>query len=225
LKIQIQNINQNNMTFKSKLEKKIRIMLVEDHMLMRMGLVSATRIEPDMVVVAEAEDGRQALEYFHKHKPDVTIVDLRLPGMDGIELIKVLQKESPGAKTLVLTSYSGGDDVSRAIKSGASGYVTKNMPLQRVLEAVRVVYSGGQYIPSEIAGRLSERIHSELSARELEVLRLISKGRSNKEIASVLGIVEGTVKAHLTNIFSKIGAEDRTQAITIAIKRQILQLE
>lgn len=200
-------------------------MLVEDHMLMRMGLVSATRIEPDMVVVAEAEDGRQALEYFHKHKPDVTIVDLRLPGMDGIELIKVLQKESPGAKTLVLTSYSGGDDVSRAIQSGASGYVTKNMPLQRVLEAVRAVYAGGQYIPSEIAGRLSERIHSELSTRELEVLRLISKGRSNKEIASVLGIVEGTVKAHVTNIFNKIGAEDRTQAITIAMKRQILQLE
>jgi DNA-binding NarL/FixJ family response regulator len=213
------------MTLKSKLEKKIRIMLVEDHMLMRMGLVSATRIEPDMVVVAEAEDGRQALEYFHKHKPDVTIVDLRLPGMDGIELIKVLQKESPGAKTLVLTSYSGGDDVSRAIQSGASGYVTKNMPLQRVLEAVRAVYAGGQYIPSEIAGRLSERIHSELSTRELEVLRLISKGRSNKEIASVLGIVEGTVKAHVTNIFNKIGAEDRTQAITIAMKRQILQLE
>jgi DNA-binding NarL/FixJ family response regulator len=213
------------MTLKSKLEKKIRIMLVEDHMLMRMGLVSATRIEPDMVVVAEAEDGRQALEYFHKHKPDVTIVDLRLPGMDGIELIKVLQKESPGAKTLVLTSYSGGDDVSRAIQSGASGYVTKNMPLQRVLEAVRAVYAGGQYIPSEIAGRLSERIHSELSTRELEVLRLISKGRSNKEIASALGIVEGTVKAHVTNIFNKIGAEDRTQAITIAMKRQILQLE
>jgi DNA-binding NarL/FixJ family response regulator len=145
--------------------------------------------------------------------------------MDGIELIKVLQKESPGAKTLVLTSYSGGDDVSRAIQSGASGYVTKNMPLQRVLEAVRAVYAGGQYIPSEIAGRLSERIHSELSTRELEVLRLISKGRSNKEIASVLGIVEGTVKAHVTNIFNKIGAEDRTQAITIAMKRQILQLE
>lgn len=192
---------------------------------MRMGLVSATRIEPDMVVVAEAEDGRQAMELFRKHKPDVTIVDLRLPGMDGIEVIKALRQESPDAKILVLTSYGGGDDVSRAIQNGASGYVMKNMPLERVLEAVRVVQAGGQYIPREIAGRMSERIHSELSARELEVLRLIGKGRSNKEIASALGIVEGTVKAHVTNIFSKLGAVDRTQALTIAMKRQILQLE
>jgi DNA-binding NarL/FixJ family response regulator len=213
------------MTYKPKSGTKIRIMLVEDHILMRMGLVSATRIEPDMVVVAEAEDGRQAMELFRKHKPDVTIVDLRLPGMDGIEVIKALRQESPDAKILVLTSYGGGDDVSRAIQNGASGYVMKNMPLERVLEAVRVVQAGGQYIPREIAGRMSERIHSELSARELEVLRLIGKGRSNKEIASALGIVEGTVKAHVTNIFSKLGAVDRTQALTIAMKRQILQLE
>lgn len=192
---------------------------------MRMGLVSATRIEPDMTVVAEAEDGRQALECFRKHKPDVTIVDLRLPGMDGIELVKTLRHEFPEAKLLVLSSYGGGDDVSRAIKSGASGYVLKSMPLERVLEAVRIIQAGGQYIPREIASRMSERIHSELSIRELEVLRFISKGRSNKEIGAALGIVEGTVKAHVTNIFNKLGAEDRTQALTIAMKRQILQLE
>lgn len=213
------------MTNKPKSETKIRIMLVEDHILMRMGLVSATRIEPDMVVVAEAEDGRQALEHFRKCKPDVTIVDLRLPGMDGIEVIKALRQESSDAKILVLTSYGGGDDVSRAIQNGASGYVMKSMPLERVLEAVRAVQAGGQYIPPEIAGRMSQRIHSELSTRELEVLRHISKGRSNKEIASAMGIVEGTVKAHVTNIFSKLGAVDRTQAVTIAMKRQILQLE
>lgn len=213
------------MTLKPKSDTKIRIMLVEDHILMRMGLVSATRIEPDMVVVAEAEDGQQALENFRKHKPDVTIVDLRLPGMDGIELIKALRRESSEAKILVLTSYAGGDDVSRAIQGGAAGYVVKNMPLDRVLEAVRAIQAGGQYIPSEIASRMSQRMQSELSSRELEVLRLIGKGCSNKEIASKLGIVEGTVKAHVTNIFTKLGAVDRTQAITIAMKRQILQLE
>jgi DNA-binding NarL/FixJ family response regulator len=213
------------MSFKSKSESKIRLLLVEDHILMRMGLVSATRNEPDLVVVAEAEDGRQAVELFRRHQPDVVIVDLRLPGMDGIELIKALRQESAQARIVVLTSFGGGDDVIRAIQSGASGYVMKSMPLERVLEAVRVVHAGGQYIPQEVASRMSERMHSDLSTRELEVLRLIGKGRSNKEIASALGIVEGTVKAHVTNIFGKLGAADRTQAITIAMKRQILQLE
>jgi len=213
------------MSVKSKVEQRIRLMLVEDHILMRMGLVSATRNEADMVVVAEAEDGRQALECFRKHRPDVSIVDLRLPGTDGIELIKALRRESADARILVLTSYSGGDDISRAIQAGAAGYVMKTMPLQRVLDAVRVVHVGGQYIPLEIAGRMAQRIQSELSPRELDVLRLIARGRTNKEIGSVLGIVEGTVKAHVTNIFAKLGAVDRTQAITIAVKRQILQLE
>jgi DNA-binding NarL/FixJ family response regulator len=213
------------MTIKPKNETKIHLMLVEDHILMRMGLVSATRNEPDLVVVAEAEDGQKALEMFRKHRPDVILVDLRLPGMDGIELIKALRRESADARIVVLSSYGGGDDVSRAIQSGASGYVMKSMPLERVLEAVRMVYAGGQYIPREIASCMSERIHSELSSRELEVLRLIAQGRSNKEIAAALGIVEGTVKAHVTNIFGKLGAVDRTQAITIAMKRQILQLE
>jgi len=213
------------MSLKPKSESKIRLLLAEDHILMRMGLVSATRNEPDLLVVAEAEDGPQAIELFRKHRPDVVIVDLRLPGMDGIELIKILRQEDAGARIVVLSSFAGGDDVSRAIQSGASGYVMKSMPLERVLEAVRVVHAGGQYIPQEVASRMCERIHSDLSVRELEVLRLICKGRSNKEIASALGIVEGTVKAHLTNIFTKLGAADRTQAITIAIKRQILQLE
>lgn len=205
--------------------KKIRLMLVEDHILMRMGLVSATQIEPDMVVVAEVEDGRQVLEEFRKHRPDVVLLDLRLPGTDGIQVIRTLRQDFPGAKIVVLSSYGGGDDVTRAIQSGASGYVLKSMPLNQVLEAVRTVHEGGQYVPREIASRISQRIHSEMSAREIEVLRLIAQGRSNKEIASELGIAEGTVKAHVTNIFLKLGAADRTQAITIAVKRQILQLE
>lgn len=205
--------------------KKIRLMLVEDHILMRMGLVSATRIEPDMVVVAEVEDGAKVVENYRKHKPDVVLLDLRLPGMDGMQVIKALRQESSDARIVVLSSYGGGDDVTQAIQCGASGYVLKNMPLQQVIEAVRVVHLGGQYIPREIASRMSQRMHSDMSPREIEVLRLIAQGRSNKEIAAKLGIVEGTVKAHVTNIFGKLGAVDRTQAITIAMKRQILQLE
>jgi DNA-binding NarL/FixJ family response regulator len=213
------------MTNKPKTSAKIRLMIVEDHILMRMGLISATAFEPDMAVVAEAEDGRRALEHYREHRPDVVIVDLRLPGMDGLELIKLLRQESPDVRILVLSTYGGGDDVTRAIQGGASGYVMKSMPLEQVLEAVRIVHGGGQYIPREVASRMSERIHSELSSREVEVLRLIGRGKSNKEVGGVLGIAESTVKAHLTNIFTKLGAADRTQAITIAMKRQILQLE
>jgi DNA-binding NarL/FixJ family response regulator len=213
------------MSTKAESKKKIRLMLVEDHMLMRMGLVSATRIEPDMVVVAEVDDGRKAVESFRKHKPDVILMDLRLPGMDGIQVIKELRCESPEVRIVVLSSYGGGDDVTSAIKSGAAGYVMKNMPLQQVLEAVRAVYHGGQYVPREIAGRMSARMQSDISAREIEVLRLIAQGRSNKEIGSEFGITEGTVKAHVTNIFAKLGATDRAQAITIAIKRHLFQVD
>lgn len=200
-------------------------MLVEDHILMRMGLVSATRIEPDMVVVAEVERGADVVESFRAHQPDVVLLDLRLPDMDGIQVIRALRQEAPKARIVVLSSYGGGDAVMQAIQSGASGYVLKSMPLQQVLEAVRVVHLGGQYVPREIASRMSQRLHSDISPREIEVLQLIAQGRSNKEIGVRLGIVEGTVKAHVTNIFGKLGAVDRTQAITIAVKRQILQLE
>ena len=204
---------------------KIRIMLVEDHVLVRMGLISAANVEPDLEVVAEAEDGKQALESYRKYTPDVVVLDLRLPGIDGIEIMRILRKEFGPVKFLVLSSFGGGDDITRAMQAGASGYIMKGMGLEHLLEGIRTIHAGGQYIPREIANRITERVRSELSARELEVLRLISRGMSNKEIASSLGIAEGTVKAHMTNIFTKLGAADRTQAITIAMKRQILQLE
>ena len=204
---------------------KIRLMLVEDHILMRMGLISATRVERDLEVVAEVADGRKVVESFRKHWPDVVLLDLRLPGMDGIQVIKALRQVSPEARIVVLSSYGGGDDVTNAIQCGACGYVLKSMPLKQVFQAVRTVHSGGFYLPREMSERMGRRIQSEMSARELDVLRLIAKGRSNKEIASELGIAEGTVKTHVTNIFGKLGAADRTQAITIAVKRQILQLE
>jgi DNA-binding NarL/FixJ family response regulator len=204
---------------------KIRLMLVDDHVLMRMGLVSATAVEPDMKVVCEIEDGKEAVDAFRLHRPDVVVVDLRLPGMDGIEIIKALRNEFGSVRILVFSNYGAGDDVARSIQAGASGYVVKDMPLEKLLEAIRTVYAGKQYLPPEIAGRLTGRIQSQLSDRELEVLRLIAGGLSNKEIASRIGIVEGTVKAHVTNIFQKLGAVDRTSAVTIAMKRHLLQLE
>ena len=206
-------------------EGKIRTMLVEDHVLVRMGLVSAANSEPDLEVVAEVEDGWQAIDMFRKHSPDVVVLDLRLPGIDGIEILRALRREFRPVRVLVLSSYGGGDDVARALQEGASGYVVKGMGLEHLLEGIRKVHAGEKYIPREIACRMTERFDSELSSRELEVLQSIAKGRSNREIALDLGIVEGTVKAHVTSILTKLGAADRTQAMTAAVKRQILQLE
>ena len=158
-----------NMNPKTAGKTKIRLMLVEDHMLVRMGLVSAARIEPDMEVVAEVDDAQQAMEGFQKCRPDVVIIDLRLPGMDGVELIKKLRNEFGRVRCVVLTSYGGGDDISRAMQAGAYGYVIKAMAPERLFEAIRSVHSGVKYVPPEIAHRLKERVDSELSPREIEV--------------------------------------------------------
>jgi len=200
-------------------------MLVEDHILMRVGLRTTAEGEPDMEVIAEVADGRQVLENYRRHKPDVVLLDLRLPGMDGIQIIKQLRQEAADVRIVVLSSYGGGDDITSAIQSGACGYVLKSMPLEQMLQAVRVVHAGGQYFPREISDRVNQRIQSDISSREIEVLRLIAQGKANKEIAGKLGISEGTVKNHLTNIFTKLGAVDRAQALTIAVKRQLVQLD
>ena len=213
------------MSIKSESSKKIRVMLVEDHILMRVGLKTTAEGEPDMEVIAEVADGRQVLENYRRHKPDVVLLDLRLPGMDGIQIIKQLRQEASEVRIVVLSSYGGGDDITSAIQSGASGYVLKSMPLEQMLQAVRVVHAGGQYFPREISDRVNQRIQSDISPREIEVLRLIAQGKANKEIGVKLGISEGTVKNHLTNIFTKLGAVDRAQALTIAVKRQLVQLD
>jgi DNA-binding NarL/FixJ family response regulator len=200
-------------------------MLVDDHILMRMGLASATNNEPDMRVVAEAEDGLEAIEAYRQHQPDVVILDLRMPRRNGIETIGVLRREFNSARVLVLSNYSSGDEVAAALQAGARGYAAKDMPLDTLLNAIRRVHEGEQFIPPEIARRLAGRMLSHLSARELEVLTLIAKGKSNKEIAAALFLVEGTVKVHVTNILSKLGVADRTQAILAAVKRGILQLD
>jgi DNA-binding NarL/FixJ family response regulator len=204
---------------------KIRIMLVDDHVLVRMGIVTATRFQPDMEVVAEVEDGDELLEKFRQAQPDVVILDLRMPKVDGLDLIGVIRNESRTAKVLILSSYASGADVSRAMQAGADGYVRKGMPLEQLLSAVRAVHAGERFVPPEIASRFAAVVQSRLSERELDVLRLVARGRRNKEIASELKISEPTVKTHVANILTKLRVADRTEAVTVALKQRLLQLE
>ena len=214
------------MTINKAAKKKIRIMLVEDHILIRMGLVTASQLEPDIELVAEVEEGEEAVECFRTHRPDMVIMDLRLPGMDGIQTINALRQEFGPVVVLVLSTYAADDDVYRAIQAGASGYLLKDMPLKILVEAIRSVHAGHNYFPPGISDRLAERLRQAVPTdRELIVLQKIAKGMSNKEIGSELGITEGTVKAHVTNILSKLHAADRTQAVTTAIKRGIIHIE
>ncbi len=204
---------------------KIRILLVDDHIVMRMGLATAAGGEPDMKVVAEAGDGLEAVQAFRTHRPDIVVLDLRMPKKNGIETIQLLRDEFGPVRILVFSNYAGGDEVFQAFKAGASGFVAKEMPLERLLEAIRSVHAGEQYLPPEIAMRMNGRVISQLSSRELEVLALVAKGLSNKEIGAALAVAEGTIKVHLKNILSKLGVSDRTQAILVAVKRGIIRLE
>ncbi len=205
--------------------EKIRILLVDDHIVLRMGLATATSGEPDMEVVADADNGADAIKAYRAHRPDVVVLDLRMPGMNGIETIRGLRDEFGDPRVLVFSNYASGDEVYEALKAGACGFVVKEMALDRLLEAIRRVHRGEQYIPPEIATRMNGRVLSQLSPRELEVLRLVAKGLSNKEIGAALHVVEGTIKIHLTNILAKLGVSDRTQAILAAVKRGIIQIE
>jgi DNA-binding NarL/FixJ family response regulator len=205
--------------------KKIRILLVDDHIVLRMGLTTATNGEPDMEVVADADNGTEAINAYRAHRPDVVVLDLRMPGLNGVETIRMLRAEFHEARVLVFSNYASGDEVFQAIKAGACGFVVKDMALDRLLEAIRKIHKGEQYLPPEIAMRMSGRVLSQLSARELEVLRLVAKGLSNKEVGAALRLVEGTIKIHLTNILAKLGVSDRTQAILAAVKRGIIQIE
>jgi DNA-binding NarL/FixJ family response regulator len=205
--------------------KKIRILLVDDHIVLRMGLTTATNGEPDMEVVADADNGPGAIKAYRAHRPDVVVLDLRMPGPNGVETIRTLRDEFREARVLVFSNYASGDEVYQAIKAGACGFVVKDMPLNRLLDAIRKIHLGEQYIPPEIAMQISERVVSQLTPRELEVLRLVAKGLSNKEIGADLHVVEGTIKIHLTNILAKLGVSDRTQAILAAVKRGIIQIE
>jgi DNA-binding NarL/FixJ family response regulator len=205
--------------------KKIRVLLVDDHAVIRMGLTTAAGDASDMDVVADVETGQEAIEAYRKHRPDVVVLDLRLQGMSGVDTLRQLKEEFKVIRVLVFTNHAKGDEIYRALKAGASGFVLKGMPLDRLLEAIRAVHRGDQYMPPEILTRVGERMLTHLSPREVEILHLLARGLSNKEIAAQLGVVEGTVKIHITSIFSKLGVCDRTQALIEAIKRGIVQIE
>ena len=204
---------------------KISILLVDDHMAIRMGLMTATSDAGDMEVVAEVDNGGEAIEAFRRHRPDIVLLDLRMPGMSGLETLRALREECKSARVLIFSNYASGEEVAQAIKAGAAGFVLKEMPLDRLLEAIRVVQRGERYMPPEIAVRVGERRLAQLSPRELEVLQLLARGMSNKEIGAQLGVVEGTVKIHVANILSKLGVSDRMQALIEAVKRGIVQID
>jgi DNA-binding NarL/FixJ family response regulator len=205
--------------------KNIRILLVDDHTVIRMGLATAVSDAGDMEVVADVESGQEAIAAYREHRPDIVILDLRLSGMSGIETLRALREEFKGARILIFSNYAKGEEIYQAMRAGAAGFVLKEMPLDRLLAAVRAVNQGEQYIPAEIATRVGERLLAQLSPREIEILHELGRGRSNKEIAAQLGVVEGTVKIHITNIFGKLGVSDRTQALIEAIRRGIVQID
>ena len=205
--------------------KKIRILLVDDHMVIRMGLITAATDATDMEVVADVESGHEALEAFRRHQPDIVILDLRMHGMNGIETIRLLREEFKQVRILIFSNYATGEEIYQAMKVGASGFVLKEMALDRLLEAIRTVHQGEQYMPSEIAARVGERMLAQLSPREIDVIHLLARGHSNKEIGGKLGVVEGTVKIHIASIFTKLGVSDRTHALIEAVKRGIVQID
>jgi len=205
--------------------KLIRVLSVDDHPLLRDGIAALVNAEPDMKLVAEASNGKEAVEKFRLHRPDVTLMDIQMPGVNGIEAITQIQSEYPDARIIVLTTYTGDVQVVRALRAGARAYILKGHVHRELLETIRNVYAGKKRIPPEIAAELAEHAaDDELTTREIEVLRLIGGGHANKQIADQLSIGEATVKSHVTNILSKLGASDRTHAVTIGLKRGIIQL-
>jgi DNA-binding NarL/FixJ family response regulator len=204
----------------------IRILLVDDHSILRQGLASMINTQRDMQVVADAPDGIRAIELFRTHRPDLTLMDLRMPGLTGAHAIQRIRKEFPEARILVLTTYDGDEDIYRALQAGAHGYLLKDIPREEFFTALRSVHRGEYCIPPQIAARLAQRTSSsDLSGRELEVLNLIVAGKTNKEIGAILDVSENTVKSHVNAILAKLNANDRTHAATSALRRGIVHLQ
>jgi DNA-binding NarL/FixJ family response regulator len=204
----------------------IRVLCVDDHPLVRKGIAAILANEPDMQLVEEAGDGREAVEAFRLHAPDVTLMDLRMPQMDGIEATRLIRRENPEARIIALTSYDGDQEIYRSLEAGVRGYVLKETVHTEIVRAIRVVHSGKRLMPPEVAERLSEYFPQvTLTPREIEVLAFVARGLGNKEIGAQLGTAAGTVKMHLQNILCKLGASDRTHAVALAVRRGIIYLD
>ena len=204
---------------------KIRVLIVDDHSLVTEGLANIINYDPEMTVVAQAEDGQQAIYRYREHQPDVTLMDLRMPRMGGVEAITAICTEFKSARIIVLTTYDGDEDIYRGLRVGAQGYLLKDAKPNELLNAIRIIHSGQHYVSPTVARKLVERMNNPvLSERELEVLRLMAQGLSNQDIGTALNIGESTVKSHVTRILSKLGVSDRTQAVIVAVKRGLVNL-
>jgi DNA-binding NarL/FixJ family response regulator len=207
-------------------QRLIRILTVDDHPLLRKGIAALVNTELDMKLVAEASNGQEAIEKFRLHRPEVTLMDVQMPGLNGIETISRILSEFPDARIVVLTTYTGDAQVLRALKAGARAYMLKRHVHRELLETIRAVHTGQKRIPPELAADLADRsADDELTPREIDVLNLIAAGNANKEIADELSISEASVKSYVTNILSKLGAKDRTHAVTIGLRRGIIELQ
>ena len=204
----------------------IRVLTADDHPVVRTGIAAMIANEPDMKVIAEASDGAKAVALYNEHKPDVVLMDLRMPNVDGVAAIREIVSANPDARIVALTTYDGDADIYRALDAGASGYLIKDMLGDELVKAVRTAAAGKRIIPPVVAGRLAEFTpRVDLTAREVEVLRLVAKGLRNKEIARVIGRTEETVKVHLKHLMQKLGVDDRTEAVTLALQRGIIHLD
>ena len=206
-------------------QASIRVLCVDDHPLLREGISAIVDNQPDMVLVAQAAAGREAIQKFREHQPDVTLMDLRLPDMSGIDALIAIRADFPDARIVMLTTFEGDVEIQRSLEAGARGYLLKSMPPKELVEGIRQVHAGKKQIPPQLAAQLAEHLGDEdLTPREMEVLRHIAGGNRNRDIADRLFITEETVKVHIRHIMEKLGAADRTQAVAIAIRRGIIQL-
>jgi two-component system NarL family response regulator len=207
------------------MSEKIRILVAEDHLVARVGVTTIVNMQPDMEVIAEAANGQQAVELFRTYRPDVALLDLRMPVMGGVQAAQMIRAEFSAARMIALTTYGGDEDIRRALAAGVQAYLTKDVLHDELLKAIRAVHAGQTYLPAAVAASLAAQLpRPDLSAREVQVLELIVRGLANKQIAYALNIAEHTVKNHVKNILSKLGVQDRTQAATAAIQRGIIHL-